>query len=92
MRVAARELGPRITVNAVAPGATDTPLFSSTEQLPGYQERAAGPGEGVALQQEIRPLELGAKVFAGVVRLKVAILQIAAREAEKKKKQHGGGG
>ena len=41
VRVAARELGPRITVNAVAPGATDTPLFSSTEQLPGYQERAA---------------------------------------------------
>ena len=41
VRVAARELGPnRITVNAVAPGATDTPLFSSTVELPGYQERA----------------------------------------------------
>jgi NAD(P)-dependent dehydrogenase (short-subunit alcohol dehydrogenase family) len=41
VRVAARELGPTITVNAVAPGATDTPLFSSTAELPGYQERAA---------------------------------------------------
>ena len=42
VRVAARELGPNnITVNAVAPGTTDTPLFLSTEQLPGYQERAA---------------------------------------------------
>ena len=42
VRVAARELGPnRITVNAVAPGTTDTPLFSSTAELPGYQERAA---------------------------------------------------
>jgi NAD(P)-dependent dehydrogenase (short-subunit alcohol dehydrogenase family) len=41
VRVAARELGPAITVNAVAPGATDTPLFASTAALPGYQERAA---------------------------------------------------
>jgi len=41
VRIAARELGPRITVNAVAPGTTDTPLFSSTAELPGYQERAA---------------------------------------------------
>jgi len=41
VRVAARELGPRIKVNAVAPGATETPLFSSTAELPGYQERMA---------------------------------------------------
>ena len=41
VRIAARELGPRTTVNAVAPGTTDTPLFSSTAELPGYQERAA---------------------------------------------------
>jgi 3-oxoacyl-[acyl-carrier protein] reductase len=41
VRVAARELAPRITVNAVAPGATDTPLFASTGALPGYGERAA---------------------------------------------------
>jgi NAD(P)-dependent dehydrogenase (short-subunit alcohol dehydrogenase family) len=41
VRVAARELGPsRINVNAVAPGTTDTPLFSSAAELPGYQERA----------------------------------------------------
>ena len=41
VRVAARELGPTITVNGVAPGVTDTPLVSSTAELPGYQERAA---------------------------------------------------
>jgi NAD(P)-dependent dehydrogenase (short-subunit alcohol dehydrogenase family) len=41
VRVAARELGPSgITVNGVAPGTTDTPLFSSTSALPGYQARA----------------------------------------------------
>lgn len=43
VRVAARELGPhRITVNAVAPGTTDTPLFASTDRLPGYRDRVAG--------------------------------------------------
>jgi NAD(P)-dependent dehydrogenase (short-subunit alcohol dehydrogenase family) len=43
VRVAARELGPfGITVNAVAPGTTDTPMFSSTRQLPGYRERVSG--------------------------------------------------
>ena len=42
VRVAARELGPHgIRVNAVAPGTTDTPMFASTDQLPGYRERVA---------------------------------------------------
>jgi NAD(P)-dependent dehydrogenase (short-subunit alcohol dehydrogenase family) len=40
VRSAARELGARgIRVNAVAPGTTDTPMFSATERLPGYRER-----------------------------------------------------
>jgi len=42
VRVAARELGPfGITVNAVAPGTTDTPMFASTAALPGYRARVA---------------------------------------------------
>ena len=42
VRVAARELGPfGIRVNAVAPGTTDTPMFASTDQLPGYRARVA---------------------------------------------------
>jgi NAD(P)-dependent dehydrogenase (short-subunit alcohol dehydrogenase family) len=42
VRVAARELGPfGIRVNAVAPGTTDTPMFASTDLLPGYRDRVA---------------------------------------------------
>jgi NAD(P)-dependent dehydrogenase (short-subunit alcohol dehydrogenase family) len=57
VRVAARELGPfGIRVNAVAPGTTDTPMFSTTTRLPGYRARVAeraalgeiGTPEGVA--------------------------------------------
>lgn len=61
VRVAARELGPRITVNAVAPGATDTPLFSATEQLPGYQERAAARS---ALGRLGRPIDIAAAIVS----------------------------
>jgi 3-oxoacyl-[acyl-carrier protein] reductase len=55
------ELGPRITVNAVAPGATDTPLFSPTEQLPGYQERAAARS---ALGRLGRPIDIAAAIVS----------------------------
>ncbi len=42
VRVAARELGPfGISVNAVAPGTTDTPMFASAARLPGYAARVA---------------------------------------------------
>jgi len=66
-RVAARELGPfGIRVNAIAPGATVTPLFAQTKVLPGYQERAAersalgglGSASGVA-QAAVSLLEMG---------------------------------
>jgi NAD(P)-dependent dehydrogenase (short-subunit alcohol dehydrogenase family) len=40
VRSAARELGAyNIRVNAVAPGPTDTPMFSATDRVPGYRER-----------------------------------------------------
>ena len=62
VRVAARELGPnRITVNGVAPGATDTPLFSSTAQLPGYQERAAARAP---LGRLGRPIDIAAAIVS----------------------------
>jgi NAD(P)-dependent dehydrogenase (short-subunit alcohol dehydrogenase family) len=66
VRVAARELGPLgIRVNAVAPGTTETPMFASTERLPGYRarvgQRAAlggvGTPQGVA-QAIVSLLEL----------------------------------
>ncbi|HVJ96206.1 MAG TPA: SDR family oxidoreductase [Acidimicrobiia bacterium] len=42
VRSAARELGAyNIRVNAVAPGTTDTPMFSATDRVPGYRERVA---------------------------------------------------
>jgi NAD(P)-dependent dehydrogenase (short-subunit alcohol dehydrogenase family) len=42
IRVAAREFGAYgIRVNAIAPGTTDTPLFTSTDRIPGYRERVA---------------------------------------------------
>jgi NAD(P)-dependent dehydrogenase (short-subunit alcohol dehydrogenase family) len=42
VRVAARELGEHgIRVNAVAPGTTDTPMFTATDAIPGYRDRVA---------------------------------------------------
>lgn len=39
VRVAARELGPHgVRVNAVAPGTTDTPMFTMTDAIPGYRD------------------------------------------------------
>ena len=61
VRVAARELGPRIKVNAVAPGATETPLFASTAQLPGYQERMAARA---ALGRLGRPIDIAAAIVS----------------------------
>jgi NAD(P)-dependent dehydrogenase (short-subunit alcohol dehydrogenase family) len=61
VRVAARELGPRITVNAVAPGTTHTPLFSSTAELPGYQERAA---TRTPLGRIGRPIDIAAPIVS----------------------------
>ena len=61
VRVAARELGPRITVNAVAPGTTDTPLFSSTAELAGFQERAVAR---TALGRLGRPIDIAAAVVS----------------------------
>jgi len=61
VRVAARELGPRITVNAVAPGATETPLFASTSELPGYQERMAARS---ALGRLGRPIDIAAAIVS----------------------------
>ncbi len=61
VRVAARELGPRITVNAVAPGTTETPLFSVTAELPGYQQRAAAR---TALGRLGRPIDIAAAVVS----------------------------
>lgn len=38
-RVAAAELGPHgIRVNVIAPGTTETPLFATTDAVPGYRE------------------------------------------------------
>lgn len=40
VRIAAREVGQYgIRVNAVAPGTTDTPMFSATDRNPGYRDR-----------------------------------------------------
>ena len=62
VRVAARELGPRgIRVNAVAPGTTDTPLFSATSGVPGYQERV---GSRAALGHVGTPEDVAAAILA----------------------------
>jgi 3-oxoacyl-[acyl-carrier protein] reductase len=61
VKVAARELGPAIRVNGVAPGATDTPLFSATTQLPGFQERAAAR---TPLGRIGRPIDIAAAIVS----------------------------
>jgi NAD(P)-dependent dehydrogenase (short-subunit alcohol dehydrogenase family) len=62
VRVAAREWGPaRVRVNAVAPGTTDTPLFSSTAALPGYAERVV---ERTPLGRVGRPEDIADAVMA----------------------------
>jgi len=61
VKVAARELGPAIRVNGVAPGATDTPLFAATAQLPGYQERAAAR---TPLGRLGRPIDIAAAIVS----------------------------
>ena len=61
VRVAARELGPGITVNGVAPGATETPLYSSTAQLPGYQEQTAAR---TPLGRLGRPIDIAAAIVS----------------------------
>lgn len=50
------ELGPDgIRVNAVAPGATDTPVFAATDRLPGFRARVADrtPLSRVGSAQEV---------------------------------------
>jgi 3-oxoacyl-[acyl-carrier protein] reductase len=62
VRVAAREWGPaRVRVNAVAPGTTDTPLFSSVAALGGYAERVA---ERTPLGRVGRPEDIAEAVMA----------------------------
>lgn len=61
VRVAARELGPRITVNAVAPGVTETPLSASTAQLPGFQEQTAAR---TPLGRLGRPIDIAAAIVS----------------------------
>jgi NAD(P)-dependent dehydrogenase (short-subunit alcohol dehydrogenase family) len=61
VKVAARELAPAIRVNGVAPGATETPLFSATAQLPGYQERAAAR---TPLGRLGRPIDIAAAIVS----------------------------
>jgi len=61
VRVAARELAPRITVNAVAPGTTETPLYAQSRELPGYEERAIAR---TPLGRLGRPIDIAAAIVS----------------------------
>jgi NAD(P)-dependent dehydrogenase (short-subunit alcohol dehydrogenase family) len=77
VKVAARELGPLgIRVNAVAPGATDTPMFAATERLPGFQDRVA---RRAALGRLGRAEEV-AEVVVGLCRLDWVTGQVVAAD------------
>ena len=77
VKVAARELGPLgIRVNAVAPGATDTPMFAATERLPGYQERVT---RRAALGRLGSAAEV-AEVIVGLCRLDWVTGQVVAAD------------
>jgi NAD(P)-dependent dehydrogenase (short-subunit alcohol dehydrogenase family) len=77
VKVAARELGPLgIRVNAVAPGATDTPMFAATERLPGYQERVT---HRAALGRLGSAAEV-AEVIVGLCRLDWVTGQVVAAD------------
>jgi NAD(P)-dependent dehydrogenase (short-subunit alcohol dehydrogenase family) len=77
VRVAARELGGfGIRVNAVAPGTTDTPLFTPTRGLPDYWERLVDrtPLGGIGTPEQI------ARVVTALVELDWVTGQVVAAD------------